>query len=634
MPVGRRFNRRSLRGDGAGGPNIDEEISMRLSKFHLLAHASLSAIAAAASLSATPARAIPTPINGVGGPALTSVLLRALFDCYSNAAVLPAGCAAPEQPPGTYVFNYGTVGLGLVEAAWLTQDRPGSGTFENIAFVASEEVLHPRKADWYNYGHTGLINIATSGLDNPRTLFDEASLPPNSCIPPLWGMGDASGHPCHNSPRLANGRPIQFPFAVTSVGVVYDPIYKWLRRPNGTLRQFLYNNTTTGTINLRAATFCKIWAGQITTWDHPELSAANGGTPLWPDPADPDAGTPGYNDGREIVLVHRDDDSITTALFTRSLRAICGTTNDGRNAGTQFNLLGSPPAVWPAGSGDYFASGGFDVRFPGSPSASIQSGSLECRGNIPFGTVGREEAWDAPNYIFYATNDNSEWTFAGGTYLRARGDAGVASCVNVPEPQIPGGVSIGGRIGYATPLFFGPSAVTPPQSDYNLLAFDLENRDFSFRRRTERSVLEAARQAVVAPPAGSPRLEPVNWVASPSGVLPNGDVNPIADPPGFDSYSIIGTTNFRLYTCYAQNDVREGLAKPAAGGPTDPRGFLNWLYANEQSQRDILELQGFVPLPGALRNAIISSFLLGSGSANLYIRTGPSGTLCSVGAQW
>jgi hypothetical protein len=40
-----------------------------------------------------------------------------------------------------------------------------------------------------------------------------------------------------------------------------------------------------------------------------------------------------------------------------------------------------------------------------------------------------------------------------------------------------------------------------------------------------------------------------------------------------------------------------------------------------------------LPVVRPLRNAMISSFLLNAGSANLYIRTGPSGTLCTTGAQ-
>jgi hypothetical protein len=614
-------------------------------KCNLLARASLGAIAAAAAMgAAAPAQAqVPQVING-GGATLTSVVLRDLFNCYgvppggTFADPLPANCTARVTP--NYTYNYDSVGSGGGLRGWASQDRyglrvttglpaPEFRTYENVAFGQSEAALTAAQLGFYNDGG----RFSSTG---PTDLADDS----DNCVPPAAaGNGADNGWPaagganCNDNPRSDNGPAIQIPFAGTSVNIGFDPIYKWVRPASGPRIRYSYTLTATrGTssntvLRLSRRTICRVFSGEITTWNHPAITQDNQGVPVWPGTdqnGNPDPGPsldPNYNDGNNIVIVHRDDDSGTTALFTRFLRAACGPTTNGTNVGTQFG----PPVLgdWP---------NGFSVRFPGSPGAAIPSGSLECRGDVPVGTPGLEEAWDAPGYVFNATTDNT--FFPTGVYLRARGNEGVAACVNVQEPQGQPETNIGGRIGYLSPSFTSPFAKNPPQSGYGLESADVRNLAGNWREPRPGTITNSL--GALPPPTGADRNNPLLWVGDPSGVLPDGSSNPAGDPPTPAGYAIVGTGNWLLYTCASPRADdgthpfgAERILRGLAGPQTDPEpGFLNWLYNAGTDAEDILKGLGFAPLPKALRQAIRTNFTntAAPGQRTMRLAPQPSGT--------
>jgi phosphate transport system substrate-binding protein len=279
--------------------------------------------------------------------------------------------------------------------------------------------------------------------------------------------------------------------------------------------------------------------------------------------------------------VTRDDDSGTTALFTRHLRAIC----------SQF--------VTPLGTA------GFNVRFPGSPAASLPSGSTQC-----------------------VSYQNS--TFNAGRWIAARGSEGVANCLDAKAPaQAAGSVRVNSRIGYLSPDFVRPSVNVQPYRGYALNTADVQNAALQFVPPT--TAATAAALGTFPVPAGADRANPLAWVADPSGANPG--TNPIADPPGATSYPIVGTTNFLFYTCYSSTAKAQVLARTGAS-----EGFLNWFYGNRPGVGTILNTSGFTALPATLRNAIVATFAnpADPSGLNLYIRpvTGAAtpAPACNVGS--
>lgn len=549
-----------------------------------LSRASLGAIAAAA-IAAAPTPAGAQTVFG-GGATLPSLTLQQLFAFYT-ANINPA-----------VTFDYQSVGSGAGLRGWASQDRRRfSPTLPNtdVHFAVSESALTQAQLDVFNNGgqfsSTGPVNLADEN---------------NTCVGVPGTGGPDQGENtagCYTNPRVENGPAIQIPLAGTAVTIVFDPVYKRVN-VGGTVQNYGYRNRFpradgSGGIRLPRAVLCGIFAGQIRQWDDARLTAANDGVPLWPSLADPDGDNPNYNDGRDIVVVHRDDDSGTTSLFTRALRAQCP-------ANAQFG-----PANLPEG---------FSPRFPGSPAAAIAAGSLECRGNIPTtAPQSRAEALDAPNYVFNAANDNTEFP-AAAIYLRARGSEGVTTCVNTAGTPNPGDVKVGGRIGYVSQDFALPFVSQPPFSNFALQTFDVQNRSGNFIA-PDLDGLNAA-LGVLRAPSATTADDPLAWVASPSGAVTG---NRIANPTDPAAYPIAGTTNFLLYTCYGTAAETNALARR-----TGTLGFLNWFYSTPEAI-SILGENGFAPLPSAFRTSIQGNFLNG-GSGPLRIRTAPSAGTCTTGA--
>ncbi len=578
------------------------------------ARASLGAVGVAAAIAFAPATAAAqTNIYG-GGATLPSLTLRQLFDCYSGNAGAPAVCTTAVN--SAYQFFYASVGSGAGLNGWVTQDPArfgsafgpsGATPFPDVNFGVSESALTSAQLAAFNNGGVFVsgINIANSS---------------DACVSPLTGTGGDTvpPAPCYDNPRVENGAPIQFPLFGTPVTIAYDPVYKRVRDAAGTVTEFFYQVAFprpdgSGGLRLTRNQYCTIFSGGINRWDDAGLTATNGGTALWPDPADTSAVGGTDTRGRALSLVVRDDNSGTTTLFTRHLRAVC----------SQWNTNPLVPAATAT-----------MVAFPGNNSpGSIPAGdttTCQADGNSVFANL------NLPGRIFYA-----------------RGNEGVSNCINTPE--LASGVvgaaatTVGGRIGYLSPDFALPAVNNlAPGNVFRLNALhtaDLQTRNSTATGATPvfvspapanvTAALEAIRRSPLFPavPVGADRADPLKWAYPGSAQLAGGVENPAAWPGGATSYPISGTTNFLGYTCYSNGTKLNALARAN-------NSFLQWLMQNNSTVQTVLTSNGFAPLPGGQRTAIRETFLTQVGPAaplGLYMRvvtqpTPPGAASCTSGS--
>ncbi len=547
---------------------------MKILSSNLLARGGIGALVAAAAIAAAPAPAQAQTELGAGGATLSSLLVRELFDCYgvppggNAASPVPTGCPARVNVNARILYN--SVGSGGGQRGFVSQSPAimgGSPLLPDVNLASSEAAFTQAQLDFYNNGG----RFSSTG---PVDLANQA----DACVSPApAGTGSDSGLPsCFDNPRVENGPLIQIPKAGTPVTVAFDPVYKRVRTTQGGpitnySFQFVRRANNSGGLRLSRDTFCKIFSGQIRFWNDAQITADNGGTPVWPDPADP---APQQSE-RFITIVHRDDDSGTTSLYTRALRAQC----------PQFAGV--------------FGTAGFSQRYPGSPAASLPSGSTACLSYV--------------NTVFTGPGINNRW-------IAARGNEGVANCLDTKAPAAAAGsVRIGARIGYLSPSFVRPGVTQQPYLGFALNTADLENKSGNFVAPTTATVSAALGTFPVPANTFAARSNPLAWVADPSGADPI--ANPIADPPAATAYPIVGTANFTFFTCYSSTAKAEVLARTAA-----TEGFLNWFYNNRPGVTAILNRNTFTVLPVNLRTAIIQTFATPGNALNLYIRpvTGPA----------
>lgn len=555
-----------------------------------LARASLGAIAAAAAIALAPVpAAAQTPIAG-GGATLPSLVLRDLFNCY---AVPPGGTFADSRPSGCSArvnpnvsFLYDSVGSGAGQRGWVSQNGglwSATSNGRDVVFGVSEAALTSGNLGAYSNGG----RYSSTG---PTDIADQS----DNCVSPATGNGAdiAASGGCYDNPRVENGPAIQIPLLGVGVAVAFDPVYKTVRNADGTISSFRFQFTqradNSGGLRLSRDTFCGIFAGTINRWNDAALTADNGGTPVWPDPADTAAVSGGDTRGRLITVVVRDDDSGTTALFTRALVAQCGDRGD-------FRFATRIPA-------------GFSQTWPGNATPN----------SIP---AGNFTTCDADSNLSTLNANGRQ-----GSLLTARGSEGVATCLNTRNPtRAVGNTNVNGRIGYVSLDFVAPTARVAPYRGFALNSADLQNAAGNFAAPTIANVTTGLGSFTA--PSGAARATQTNWVANPSGLVVG---NPFADPAGATSYPIVGTTNMLLYTCYSNATKTESLVRTSS-----PVGFLNWLYSNNISATRIINNNGFVPLPAGLRTALLETFANPADPAglNLFVRTAPVATGGFVAGQ-
>jgi len=564
-----------------------------------LARTTIVALGVAVASSAMPTGAsAQTTISG-GGATLPALTLRQLFDCFSGTGTPPGVCTTPVNPLTSFVYN--SVGSGAGQRGWASQDPVrlgGTPLVADVNFAISEAALTSSQLNTFNNGG----QFSSTGPTNIANVSD-------TCVAPATGTGGDTVPPagCYDNPRVENGPAIQIPLFAVPVTIAFDPVYKRVRNADGTVSEFRYQiirNRPDGSGGLRLSqeAYCAIFSGQLTSWNDARLRQFNAapGTLLWPDPADPD--TTG-NVGRELRVVVRDDDSGTTALFARHLRAVC--------------------PQWASATPAIPATGAIQA-FPGNPSPN----------SIPAG-----------DFATCQNDGNGTFSGFGSRLFYARGSEGVSLCIDTDQPgTTPGSVAVGGRVGYLSPDFTLPAVnnlpVGNPYREAALQTADLQTVASvggtpAFRGPQAQFVQAALAASFGVPPVTS-RNNPLAWVASPDALI-GGSRNPVAAPAGTTSYPIVGTTNWLGYTCYSSVAKTRAVGGTAVNpSPTNPGSFLNWFYANGSQVNSILLSNGFVPLPLNLRTAIRNTFLVSADpdALNLFIRSRTTAApgFCSTGS--
>jgi ABC-type phosphate transport system substrate-binding protein len=163
-----------------------------------------------------------------------------------------------------------------------------------------------------------------------------------------------------------------------------------------------------------------------------------------------------------------------------------------------------------------------------------------------------------------------------------------------------------GRIGYLSPDFTSQASV----GSHTAVTANLLNAMSGTQPPSPAAT--TAGMGDVPPPTGPARLNPLNWVPL------------VPDPQNVNAYPIVGYTTQELYTCYR---TTSGMDVKAGG----LRGYLTWALSSPDGVPDqVLNDNGFAPLPVDWKAAILDAFVNGGDGNNLQIRVGPVSGVCSV----
>jgi phosphate transport system substrate-binding protein len=230
------------------------------------------------------------------GATLPAGLYRDWFNCYGLVipnTTRPAGCPSTVNP--NFEYLYAGVGSGAGLAAFLAKRSPTVTPTAPTNPIGVVTVSDRPKGYSYPYR-----SYEFSGSDAILTPQQQAAY--DSTLARRYGPN------------------IQIPSVATSVTMPYNPALLSLQRTADD-QPVLY---------LSRRSYCGIFTGAITNWNHPSLTADNGGQ-LSPD--------------LPIRAYVRADSSGTTELLTRHLDAVC--TGDGAS-GYNWNGGVGTTVAWPA----------------------------------------------------------------------------------------------------------------------------------------------------------------------------------------------------------------------------------------------------------------------------------------------
>jgi phosphate transport system substrate-binding protein len=293
---------------------------------------------------------------------------------------------------------------------------------------------------------------------------------------------------------------------------------------------------------------CGIFSGKLTNWSQ---TSAAGKVPANP-----------------ITVVFRADGSGTTFLFTNHLASVCTTAN------SNFSFSGSTALV----GTQYF--GGLFTTLPSNFATAKGSGGIQS-------AILAIQAASATNPVTIS-----------GTYLRFKGDTGVALTTKVTAP------SAGGYVG---PDY---TSIAPKSANYNakvLVASLVNATNGTAYLPTTANTTSALATSAAPPSTKATAANPTLWV-------------PLTPKPT-QGYPIVGFTNLIVSQCYKVANVTTGI-----------KTFLTYQYNNNANFLTAIGNSGFVPVPNLLSatyvTAINNDFLTNNSGYNLNIG---NTTVCGTG---
>ena len=544
-------------------------------KTHFVATACLAL--AGGAIFATDASASSSDIYGAGS-SLVAPYARQAGDCYAE----PTQLIFKGTPPSfvsVAPFNYVNPPHSQdCSTTHVKTDRTihyistGSGT--GIAGIFSHD---PTKYGFVDAGQTQYFPEVHFGMSDAGLSTTDVGIYNGGGVEQgvtVVAPGVTPGAGQYGNPKELYGPLVQFPISIDPVAVAYDPVYKKVYT-GGTPTTYKFNIHVpradgSGGLHLDAATYCKIFNGQITNWNDPALKALNGHTSL-EDPADP---TPTASWSVPLQIVGRSDSSGTTSIFTRHLANVCA-----------------------ALSGNAFADGA--TTLPSGLAGGVYD-KTQVNNAAPGETLGK--------------------------FTEANGSDGVAKYVAfTTDPDSTTTTITQGRLGYLGPDFALPAVLNTAANTYGLNTASLKNASGQFEAPTAGTAQKAF--ATIAPPQSDAsghydNTQPGDRTAPDSWVQPVSKTSPLANPTTSGSYPMMGTTNFLGYTCYKN-----------AGQLSSVNGFITWYFGqqiNTDSVNGILAKAGLAPVPMAWRTAIKETFTNNSQSLGLnFAKVGTAGA-CSV----
>jgi len=262
------------------------------------------------------------------------------------------------------------------------------------------------------------------------------------------------------------------------------------------------------------------------------------------------------------------------------------------------------------------------INWTDSAIASDNGGPVTSLSSLPIKLVGRTDG-SGTTSIFTHHMEAACHSVAGNQFTNANLSGGAYK--NIPTILKPNfltlqGSSAGevslinstvGAIGYVGADYATPSGAVATTVQSALLLSD----DGNYYDPSAANALTAF--GSIAPPSGSARLDPANWVpAIPANPW---TVTNIANPS--TGYNIVGTTNIILYQWYGSATLPrvQALVAPASSGS---EGFLRWYYRNgDGAPATIMGNANLGILPSNWSTAIADSFIDGTDGLRLCIRT-------------
>ncbi len=446
---------------------------MKLTRIHLLA------ACAASSFVATTAHAqvvLPqVELRGAGASSVAEIVPRTL-NCVGNPGNHVAGDTVNnrENKVGDNTGALKTIAPGAYNPTTATpaldcetqEIQPNfSGKYISTGSGAGRQMWRTFTTSNLN-GSASNINPFAGGAGNPsgwanlQFAFSDAPLPASELT---------TYNSTANSPANKAGPAIQIPAFVLPVAFAYNPTYGIKTTPAGPVNITFHvkvpqsiNGVVAGGLSMTREIYCKIFNGEITNWNDPLLTAANGGLKLF-DPVNDFSGR-WTNEGAPIRLVGRADKSGTTDIFTRALAAQC-------NGLVAVNKFANASESLP-----YDNTSTIDIRnlrgdtkyFPTSASSNF-SGTVQSLGGL---------VWDKNSHVTCAWNEVNAATAlcdaslapggvftktpTPGLFMVADGSSGVADAVNSTANNAlinstNKNIKLNGKLGYVGADFVAPS---------------------------------------------------------------------------------------------------------------------------------------------------------------------------------
>jgi len=370
---------------------------------------------------------------------------------------------------------------------------PGTNTIHYVSnsSIKGIEALYAHDATLY-----GDIDPFVLGVQNwPSVQYGLSEVPLTAADVAAYNSGGTVhgvtvGTPNYPVPGPKFGAVVQFPIAIGSIAVAFDPVFRKVRNADATITNSSFN-LVFGELRLDANTYCKIFNGQISDWNDPALTALNAGASL----------TGGVSVPMQIV--GRQGKSGATGIFTRHLAAVCGSL-----------------------AGNAYADGSADL-----PASTVSGVYNRASGVLTGAALGKFTRVNGDDGVAeYLAFKDLPGAAAGSTLVQGRiGYVGVTQTI----PYSTNVGLTGGLVSAALQNSMGTFVKPTPASTttaFGALAPPQSNATGGYSAANTVNGL---------------RVSPDQWVQ------PLSKTSALANPVHAGSYPIVGTVNWIGYTCYA-----------------------------------------------------------------------------------